>query len=408
MSKKPLCFVIMGFGKKTDYATGKTLDLDKTYLNIIKPAVIETGYECIRADEVEDSGLIDKSMYALLLKADLVVADISTYNPNALYELGIRHAARPFSTIIIREEEGIIPFDLSHTRIFHYAHLGDDIGVDEAKRCVGHLVSLIKEVKETCKIDSPLYEFIEGLIPLNMNDDDFNKVITDLARRENSIFALSENARIDMANNEFNLASAKWKKAAELADNEPYFIQQYALARYKSKSPSENTALIDALEIIKRLEPDSTNDPETLGITGAIYKRLWFSTQDLASLKRATDYYKKGFTLTSDYYTGENYANCLDLLGDVETNNEEVIYYRVEAKRTRKEIIESLNMLETHELSQRYDEKWIYATLSNTNFSLDENEKAVEFEAKFLALNPLDWEVNTFNETKNKIKERKH
>ena len=33
----PACFVIMGFGKKTDFATGRTLDLDKTYKNIIKP-----------------------------------------------------------------------------------------------------------------------------------------------------------------------------------------------------------------------------------------------------------------------------------------------------------------------------------------------------------------------------------
>src|ERR1700676_3251413 len=33
------CFVVMGFGKKTDFETGRTLDLDKSYRNIIKPAV---------------------------------------------------------------------------------------------------------------------------------------------------------------------------------------------------------------------------------------------------------------------------------------------------------------------------------------------------------------------------------
>ena len=87
MKKKKICFVIMGFGKKTDYASGRTLDLDMTYKNIIKPAVIEAGFECVRADEIQDSGLIDKSMYALLIQSDLVVADISTYNPNAIHEL---------------------------------------------------------------------------------------------------------------------------------------------------------------------------------------------------------------------------------------------------------------------------------------------------------------------------------
>lgn len=91
--KTKICFVIMGFGKKSDPDLGKTYDLDKTYKNIIRPAVTASGYECVRADEVIDSGLIDKSMYALLMQADLVVADITTFNPNAIYELGIRHAS---------------------------------------------------------------------------------------------------------------------------------------------------------------------------------------------------------------------------------------------------------------------------------------------------------------------------
>ncbi|MEI8632141.1 hypothetical protein P4S72_08725 [Vibrio sp. PP-XX7] len=93
----------MGFGKKTDYSTGKTLDLDKTYKNIIQPAVESSGYQCVRADEIQDSGLIDKSMYALLMQAELVVADISTFNPNAIYELGIRHAVE---TILYNHNKG--------------------------------------------------------------------------------------------------------------------------------------------------------------------------------------------------------------------------------------------------------------------------------------------------------------
>src|SRR5262245_56910730 len=46
------CFVVMGFGKKTDFETGRTLDLDKSYKNVIKPAVEAAGLTCIRADEI--------------------------------------------------------------------------------------------------------------------------------------------------------------------------------------------------------------------------------------------------------------------------------------------------------------------------------------------------------------------
>src|ERR687884_476954 len=97
--KKRTCFVVMGFGEKVDFQTGRKLNLDASYHNMIKPAVEDAGLECIRADEIVHSGVIDVPMYEQLLKADIVIADLSTYNPNAFYELGVRHALRPFSTI---------------------------------------------------------------------------------------------------------------------------------------------------------------------------------------------------------------------------------------------------------------------------------------------------------------------
>ena len=99
----------MGFGKKKDPDTNRTIDLDATYKKIIRPAVESAGCKCIRADEIVESGIIDRSMYALLYYADIVIADISTFNPNAIYELGVRHALRPYSTIIIKEDEGKKP-----------------------------------------------------------------------------------------------------------------------------------------------------------------------------------------------------------------------------------------------------------------------------------------------------------
>jgi len=174
---KKICFVIMGFGKKTDPSTGKTLDLDKTYKNIIQPTVKESGLECVRADEIQDSGLIDKSMYALLMHADLVIADISTYNPNAIYELGIRHAVRPYSTIIINEKGGKIPFDLDHTRTFRYSHLGEDIGVDEAERCKSTLSGLIESTMKNSVVNSPLYDFIQGIEPPVIPDGELKRII---------------------------------------------------------------------------------------------------------------------------------------------------------------------------------------------------------------------------------------
>ena len=74
----------MGFGEKTDFKTNRTLDLDKTY-RIVRDAVEEAGFECIRADDIVHSGIIDKPMYEHLLNADVAIAHLSTSNENAIY-----------------------------------------------------------------------------------------------------------------------------------------------------------------------------------------------------------------------------------------------------------------------------------------------------------------------------------
>lgn len=39
-----------------------------------------SGFQCVRTDEIQDSMMIDKSMYSFLMHADFVVAEISTLN----------------------------------------------------------------------------------------------------------------------------------------------------------------------------------------------------------------------------------------------------------------------------------------------------------------------------------------
>jgi tetratricopeptide (TPR) repeat protein len=392
----------MGYGKKTDIYSGETYDLDKTYLNIIKPAVEESGLECVRGDEIQESGIIDKSMYALLLHADLVIADITTFNPNAIYELGVRHAVRPYSTIILKEKNDSFPFDLSHNKIFHYEHMGNDIGATEAKRCIKELKSLIYNVLQNPETDSPFFQYISSIKPYVLSEEEYNSVIKELANKEKHVFAIVEKAKTEMDASNFEEAKKFWTKALNKVENEPYFIQQLSLATYKSKVPSERTALQDALNIISKLDPDNTNDPETLGITGAIYKRLWLLDNDVEFLNRAIEYYRKGFQINNDYYTGENYALCLEMKSQIEIDKEEKIYYKIEAKKTREKIIEIIDeIFEQDNFSQRNDIKWIYATYSICLLALGKDYK--EYEKNFYSIAKADWEKETYEQSKNQI-----
>lgn len=398
--KEKMCFVIMGFGRKKDPISNRTIDLDQTYKQIIKPAVEASGYRCVRADEISDSGLIDRSMYALLYRAQLVIADISTYNPNAIYELGVRHTLKPFATIIIREDEGGIPFDINHNRILSYKHLGNEISDQEAKQSIRQLRDTIASVTNNEMVDSPLYTYIPDITKPSISDETIASIIGDLKGREDTVYSLQECARNYMAESNFSEAAKRWIKLSEIVSNEDFFVQQAALCTYKSEKPSALVALNEASKIINRIS--HKKDTETLGIIGTINKNLWYSTEDMAFLIQAIESYKMGWNVHKDYYTGENYAFCLEQRYLLETDSEMKIYLKVEAKMIREEIVNII--LKSFEEEEIEETKWKYATLSNCYLSLGETGMYEKYEALFLAQEPLKWEVDTYNKSLELVK----
>ncbi len=89
--------MVTGFGNKTDYSTGRVLNLDKTYEQLIRPAFDKVSVNGFRAIDANVTGSIDSIMYRWIYQADMVIADLSTLNANVFYELGVRHAQRPSS-----------------------------------------------------------------------------------------------------------------------------------------------------------------------------------------------------------------------------------------------------------------------------------------------------------------------
>src|SRR5688572_23297597 len=112
-------FVAMPYGTKDE------IDFNAVFRELIKPALESAGFEVFRADEEMRAGNIRTDMFQELLLADLVVADLSIDNPNAWYELGVRHALRRRGVIQIKCRQGI-PFDVSTDRCLSY-HLRDGV-----------------------------------------------------------------------------------------------------------------------------------------------------------------------------------------------------------------------------------------------------------------------------------------
>lgn len=396
-----LCFVVMGFGKKTDYPSGRTIDLDATYEAIIEPAAAALGLRCIRADEIMHSGIIDTPMYEMLLRSDLVIADISTGNVNAVYELGVRHALRPNSTIIMKEREGKLYFDLNHVNTFEYDHLGEDIGAREAQRAVRDLGALIREVMLTGKTDSPVYTYLPRLMQPQLSDEEFSDLVDETEAAQEKLSELMRRGDLAMKASDPKTAAEAFRAAEHMKGPDPFIIQQLGLATYKAKEPSPLAALIEALRIMDQLEPDASNDPETLGITGAIRKRLWRLTDDRAQLDAAIRYYGRGYEVRRDYYNGENLAQCYEFREGTQDDPEEALFDRLSAKKVRTSLYDSLtNLIETPSFAERSDQRWVLATLANCAYALGRLQEGDAFETRFLAEGPAHWEVDTYMESK--------
>lgn len=379
----PTCFVVMGFGKKTDYQSGRVLDLDKSYKNIIKPAAQAAGYECVRADEIPHAGNINVPMYQQLLSADVVVADVSTYNPNAFYELGVRHALRPRTTITIAEDKLVFPFDIGQIAIRKYHHMGEGIDYDEVERMKADLTEAIRTVgAQSSATDSPVYTFLQNLRPPVLAEKEAARAAAAPApvpADQPTVRALMDQVDAATKRSDFATAKSLLTVVRSMMPNDAFVIQKLALATYKSKQPSVVDALNEALGMLEALSPASSTDTETLGLYGAVRKRLWEETKASPHLDKAIWALEKGFYVKNDYYNGINLAYMLNVRASLnaESAPAEAIADFVLAQRTRRKVLELCEALLTAERKpDRESEFWVKATMSQAYAGLGEDAKA--------------------------------
>jgi hypothetical protein len=451
------CFVIMGFGIKTDFATGRKLDLNKSYKLLIKPVVEGKGLICVRADEILHSGSIDYQMYKELLNADIVIADLSTANVNAFYELGIRHALRRRTTIVVSEDKLAYPFDLNHIKITSYTHLGEAIDYEEVERFRQVLGDTIDTVLKVEDPDSPVYSHLHNLNPPFLEEAANPKPVRkwNLFYKPKAAEALKNDqpgVPIDDENNptlsflvekgeeglqtrEYSMAKTHFTAALKMmnddATSNPYLVQRLAYATYKTKQPDQIASLNEAIKLLSRLDLEHTNDTETVSLAGRIEKKLYASGQGEVHLANAIQFYERGYFLLHNRYHGINLAFLLN--NRVESNlyntREDKIADMVWANRVRrqvlrmcerdwKEISERKDRLEQKAMLAAFDKPadynltdeteqmfWILVNEAESHYGLGNMAEFQAALAKAKALDPADWMMKSFNDQHVELRE---
>jgi len=411
---KPLCFVLMPFGKKTD-ASGNSVEFDRVYHEIIEPAIERSGLESIRADEEMTGGIIHKPMFERLILCEYAVADLSTANANVFYELGLRHAVRPRSTVLMFTEGGRLPFDVSLLRALPYKLTSDGVPADAAadSKALEERLRAAQAAATDDTIpaaDSPLYELIEDYPNVaHEKTDVFRERVRYSAEIKKRLATARKEGIESVRAIEKDLENLKHTEAAVLID---LFLSYRSLKGWtdmialvdKMPKPLAATVMVqeqlglalnrlgrseEAEEVLTQVLTARGASSETLGILGRVYKDRWdraVKTKDTilarSLLDKAIDTYLSGFEADwRDAYPGINAVTLMELKDPPDPRCERVlpvVSYAVEQK-----------------IAKGKPDYWDYATMLELAVLAKDEERAMKFAGDALALVRESWEPET-------------
>jgi tetratricopeptide (TPR) repeat protein len=400
----PLCFVLMPFGDKTD-AAGKIIRFDEIYKQIIQPAIADAGMTPIRADEELTRGIIHKPMYERLILCDFAVADLTTANANVFYELGIRHAVRPGSTVLLFATGGRLPFDAAPLRSVPY-DLSDTGGAADAAKARGDLTKQLKHIREKRDDDSPIFELLKPFpaaiehLKTNTFQDQVRlaqeleeklrgtKTAGELKAFEQSLGALDGVESAILAKLFLAYRDAKaWQSMVDLFAAMPEPLRRTVMIREQLGLALNRAGRSqEAEDVLKALIQERGGSSETYGILGRVYKDRWQKAANpfvaKGELDRAIDAYMRGFESDwRDAYPGINAVTLMEVRNPPDPR--------------RIEILPIVRYAASRRVAAGAPDYWDYATLLELAILAKNEAEATENLTRALPIIRAKWEPET-------------
>jgi hypothetical protein len=125
------CFVLMPF--REPFST--------IYRDHILPVVERLNFRCLRADDFYGPNAVMRDVWNGINNCRFLIAELSSRNPNVMYELGIAHTIGK-EVILICQDSSDVPFDFQHLRYFRYDYTPRGCaGLEEnIERCISQII----------------------------------------------------------------------------------------------------------------------------------------------------------------------------------------------------------------------------------------------------------------------------
>jgi MAP3K TRAFs-binding domain len=359
---RPPCVVVMPCGVKPD-GRGGSIDFDAVYDNLIVPSTAAAGLQPLRAESDLVGGIVHKPMFERLIMCDYAIADLTTSNANVFYELGVRHAVRPHSTVLIAASMGGIPFDLAPDRVLPYelASAGVPTASEED---VERLTQALRAAKRA-STDSPVFQLVEDL-----PTPEIDRAKTELFRvqaadsattrrrlkraRASGVDALrqAERGLGSLDDLEAGLtvdlflsyrAIRAWDEMIRFAELMPRPLAETVVVREQLGFALNRVGRSEeAEELLLGLLAQRGRSSETYGLLGRVYKDRWTAecahsgARARGFLRQAVSAYRAGFEADwRDAYPGVNAVTLMEVLdpgGDEQQRLVPVVRYSAERR----------------------------------------------------------------------------
>lgn len=253
------CFVIMPISNQDGYEADH---FNLVYEDIIKVACTRAGYTAIRADDVKQTNLIHKDILQRVLEAPMAICDLSSNNPNVLFELGIRQAFdKP--VVLIKDKVTKSIFDIAPLRHTEYlsTHKYRDV-LKSQKLIKDALESTEKAVKNNGNINSLISLLsLPNAASLKPEDDSKSSfsylMLQQMSEMQNDI----RNLLLER-NNNFTLNDSNDKESliSLIAQLKKLINDGYPKQIIQNNYEDINNKLIEMNDFLSKVEKDKINN----------------------------------------------------------------------------------------------------------------------------------------------------